>query len=100
MRLGVGAVAIAISTLHCRPPAPVEVTTHAPRASASPAPVAKAATATPASSSPASDAVPDLPAEPSAVAKLQLPRGGREIFPEHRLVGFCGTPGAPALGRL
>lgn len=26
--------------------------------------------------------------------------GGREIFPAHRLVGFCGTPGGPALGKL
>jgi hypothetical protein len=30
----------------------------------------------------------------------ELPRGGRTIFPENRLVGFCGTPGAPALGEL
>jgi hypothetical protein len=30
----------------------------------------------------------------------ELPRGGRTIFPDHRLVGFCGTPGAPALGEL
>ena len=30
----------------------------------------------------------------------ELPRGGRTIFPEHRLVGYCGTPGAPALGEL
>jgi hypothetical protein len=30
----------------------------------------------------------------------ELPRGGRTIFPAHRLVGFCGTPGAPALGAL
>lgn len=30
----------------------------------------------------------------------ELPRGGRTIFPEYRLVGYCGTPGAPALGEL
>ncbi|MGH3310660.1 MAG: hypothetical protein ACRDP3_08745, partial [Streptomyces sp.] len=30
----------------------------------------------------------------------QLPRGGRELFPRHRLVGYCGLPGATALGRL
>ncbi|HZU84905.1 MAG TPA: hypothetical protein VE987_18365 [Polyangiaceae bacterium] len=30
----------------------------------------------------------------------ELPGGGRTIFPEHRLVGFCGTPGAPELGEL
>jgi hypothetical protein len=30
----------------------------------------------------------------------ELPRGGRTLFPDHRLVGFCGTPGAPALGAL
>jgi hypothetical protein len=30
----------------------------------------------------------------------ELPRGGRTLFPDYRLVGFCGTPGAPALGRL
>ncbi len=31
---------------------------------------------------------------------LLLPRGGTTIFPAHRLVGFSGYPGAPALGRL
>jgi hypothetical protein len=30
----------------------------------------------------------------------ELPRGGRVLFPDNRLVGFCGTPGAPALGEL
>ena len=37
--------------------------------------------------------------QPTA-ARAELPRGGRTIFPDHRLVGFCGTPGAPALGEL
>lgn len=43
--------------------------------------------------SPASPPRPEPP-------RPELPRGGREIFPTYRLVGFCGTPGAPALGRL
>jgi hypothetical protein len=30
----------------------------------------------------------------------ELPRGERAIFPAYQLVGFCGTPGAPALGEL
>jgi hypothetical protein len=40
------------------------------------------------------------PPEPPAPRRPELPRGGRAIFPDHRLVGFCGTPGAPALGPL
>jgi hypothetical protein len=36
---------------------------------------------------------------PARPAK-ELPRGGRTLFPAYRLVGFCGTPGAPALGAL
>ena len=35
-----------------------------------------------------------------AAGGLLLPRGGTTIFPAHRLVGFAGYPGAPALGRL
>ncbi len=31
---------------------------------------------------------------------VELPRGGRTVFPEHRLVGYSGYPGAAALGRL
>jgi hypothetical protein len=45
---------------------------------------------------PATTAVTD----PSAAALPQLPRGGRTIFPQHRLVGFVGYPGSSALGRL
>ena len=29
-----------------------------------------------------------------------LPRGGREVFPRHRLVGYAGVTGAATLGRL
>lgn len=39
------------------------------------------------------------PAAPSG-PRPELPGGGRTIFPDHVLVGFCGTPGAPALGEL
>jgi hypothetical protein len=38
-------------------------------------------------------AIPEEPAK-------ELPRGGQTLFPDYRLVGFCGTPGAPALGEL
>ncbi|HEY1956917.1 MAG TPA: hypothetical protein VGH28_14955 [Polyangiaceae bacterium] len=38
-----------------------------------------------------------IPAEPPGP---ELPRGGRALFPRYRLVGFCGTPGAPNLGEL
>jgi len=44
--------------------------------------------------------VASAPTPPPAAPATELPRGGRTIFPEHRLVGFCGTPGAPALGPL
>ncbi|MDP9151575.1 MAG: hypothetical protein M3O36_16770 [Myxococcota bacterium] len=40
------------------------------------------------------------PPTTAAAPLKQLPRGGRALFPIHRLVGFCGTPGAPALGEL
>ncbi|WP_338702856.1 hypothetical protein V2W30_36350 [Streptomyces sp. Q6] len=36
----------------------------------------------------------------TARRRAELPRGGRRVFPEHRLVGYCGLPGAAALGRL
>jgi hypothetical protein len=35
-----------------------------------------------------------------SAASLQLPRGGRTIFPDYRLVGFAGHPHSEALGRL
>jgi hypothetical protein len=30
----------------------------------------------------------------------QLPRGGRQIFPEYRLFGYAGSPGSSSFGRL
>jgi hypothetical protein len=54
----------------------------------------------PSASAPEAPEPPATPPSPSAPPRPELPRGGRTIFPEHRLVGFCGTPGAPALGPL
>lgn len=45
------------------------------------------------------DGVDAAIAEPEPVGP-ELPRGGRTLFPRYRLVGFCGTPGAPELGAL
>lgn len=30
----------------------------------------------------------------------ELPRGGTEIFPRYRLIGYAGYPGSPGMGRL
>ena len=35
-----------------------------------------------------------------SAALPQLPRGGRTLLPRYRLVGYAGSPGSPALGRL
>jgi hypothetical protein len=54
-------------------------------------PVSSAPTDTPPSTDPTTPTPPSLP---------ELPRGGHVLFPDHRLVGFCGLSGSPALGRL
>jgi hypothetical protein len=43
-----------------------------------------------------------LPARPRTpqAAQATLPRGGREVFPRYRLVGYAGVTGASTLGRL
>ena len=45
------------------------------------------------------DAAP-LTTTPPAPTTAQLPGGGTTVFPGHRLVGFSGAPGSPALGPL
>ncbi len=47
-----------------------------------------------------SDAGTDGSLRDAAAPRLELPRGGTEFFPTYRLVGYCGTPGGPALGPL
>jgi hypothetical protein len=52
---------------------------------------------------PATPTPPGTPAsEPSTgqTAQKTLPRGGREVFPRYRLVGYAGVTGASTLGRL
>jgi hypothetical protein len=70
-----------------------------PAPSAAPA-VAAAPVAAPAATPPAPAAAPAPPAPPPAPPPPELPLGGRTLFPDYRLVGYCGTPGAPALGPL
>jgi hypothetical protein len=40
------------------------------------------------------------PAPGAGEAAPELPRGGRSVLPEHRVVGFYGAPQSPALGEL
>jgi len=40
------------------------------------------------------------PGSSAAAGGSELPRGGREVFPRYRLVGFAGAPGSAAFGRL
>lgn len=58
-----------------------------PSSSAPPTPAAPAGSSTPGSS-------------PQAPAAAELPRGGTEVFPRYRLVGYAGLTGASTLGRL
>lgn len=37
---------------------------------------------------------------PTPTQRAELPRGGRELFPRYRLVGYAGRHGSEALGRL
>jgi hypothetical protein len=62
------------------------------------------------SSSPAAGQTPSPTTTPAATpatkpsatqpSQATLPRGGREVFPRYRLVGYAGVTGASTLGRL
>ncbi|WP_458116464.1 hypothetical protein [Arthrobacter sp. D2-10] len=51
------------------------------------------------STSPSPSPSPSPTAEPTP-EQQELPRGGVELFPDYRLVGFSGHPFSPGLGRL
>ena len=84
------------------PVAPGGLTTATPASAPSSSPSTQAA-----SSSPTAGATPSPSATPSGSASASadpeqatLPRGGREIFPDYRLVGYAGLTGSSTLGRL
>jgi hypothetical protein len=52
----------------------------------------------PRSSAPSASAVTST--APPTPTQQELPGGGTQVFPGHRLVGFSGAPSSPALGRL
>ncbi len=66
-------------------------------------PVSRTSSALPTTSAtPTSAQATTAGATPTTTAPrlAELPRGGRTLFPEYRLVGYAGAPGSPALGRL
>ncbi|TQM58021.1 hypothetical protein [Humibacillus xanthopallidus] len=69
-------------------------------APSSPAPTAGAGATSGTTRGSASSAPTPSATSATAASLPQLPRGGRTIFPQHRLVGFVGYPGSSALGRL
>ena len=63
------------------------------------------ASSPPAASNPPSLAATPMPApspqhRTTNPAQATLPRGGRDVFPRYRLVGYAGVTGASTLGRL
>ena len=59
-----------------------------------------AATATPLNQTLSPTTTPAPKPSTTQPAQATLPRGGREVFPRYRLVGYAGVTGASTLGRL
>ncbi len=72
--------------------APSPTASSTPTPGMTPTPTASPSTGSAAGGAPAPTA--------SGGRQLQLPRGGRQIFPAYRLVGYAGAPGSTAFGRL
>ncbi len=82
---------LAVLLAGCSAPDDPRAVASAPAASA---PVAPSATAA------APRAGEDAQAAPGQAAPVELPLGGRTIFPQHRVVAYYGTAGNAALGVL
>jgi hypothetical protein len=91
-------VAVAAGRLATRGGSPTSTATGASVPSPAP-PSTPSLQGTPTAAASAGSATPSPTASPSPTG-VELPRGGREIFPAYRLVGYCGAPASPALGRL
>lgn len=79
----------------CVTPPPLEVRSAPAAPSAPPAASSAAPSAGPGSASPSVTPTPS-----AETGGPTLPRGGREVFPTYRLVGYSGLTGASTLGRL
>lgn len=68
----------------------------------SPPPVSQtpAATTTPLSQTTSPTTTPTPKPSTTQPSQATLPRGGRQVFPRYRLVGYAGVSGASTLGRL
>ncbi|MBX3229032.1 MAG: hypothetical protein KIT84_01740 [Labilithrix sp.] len=91
---------LALIALACCAPAAAPPAKTAPAAPATTSTAASApATSAAATEEPVKE--PEKKEKEPEKKKIELPRGGREIFPRFRLMGYCGTPGGePAMGRL
>lgn len=84
----------------CAAPTSTPDAAHSPAAAPAPSSGSGAAASGSAASTPTVSASSTPAVAPTSSSPAQLPRGGTRLFPDHRLVGFCGVPGSAAMGRL